>query len=409
MDMNELLRQTVARDASDLHITAGRPPMMRIHGELEPQTDFDVIDAETAEALVMQIISEKQRNELNEDLELDCSYSIPDVSRFRVNIFWRNGGMGAAIRTIPNKIPTMQELQLPPVITKLTQLKNGLVLVTGPTGSGKSTTLAAMMNAINSTRKDHIMTIEDPIEFVYDHNKAIVNQRELNAHTLSFSNALKHVLRQDPDVVLIGELRDLETIASAITIAETGHLVFGTLHTMGAAQTIDRIVDVFPSYQQQQIRMQLAGGLRAVVSQGLLPKVGGGRVAAREIMIVNQAVASLIRDGKTHQIYGVLQTGVADGMVTLEMDVARLLNREIITYDTAIGAVNDVKTFMMTIERVQPAEAQEQQGQQPGPAGQQQRKPAPAAKSAQKQRPAQAPPKGKPGKGGKGDKGSWWK
>ncbi len=406
MDMNELLRKTVALGASDLHITAGRPPMMRIHGELEPQTDFDEIDAAGVEALVMQIISEEQRKELDETLELDCSYWIPDVSRFRVNIFWRNGGMGAAIRTIPNKIPTMKELQLPPVIGKLTQLKNGLILVTGPTGSGKSTTLAAMVNMINATRKDHIMTIEDPIEFVYDHNKAIVNQRELNTHTHSFANALKHVLRQDPDVVLIGEMRDLETIASAITIAETGHLVFGTLHTMGAAQTIDRIVDVFPSYQQQQIRMQLAGGLRAVISQGLLPKIGGGRVAAREIMIVNQAVASLIRDGKTHQLYGQIQTGVADGMVTLEMDVARLLNREIITYDTAIGAVNDVKSFLMTIERAQPAEAQEQQGQQPGPAGQQQRKPAPAAKAAQKQRPAKAPAKGK---GGKGDKGSWWK
>jgi twitching motility protein PilT len=401
MDMIELLRKTVALGASDLHITAGRPPMMRIHGDLEPQAEFDVIDAESAEALVMQIISEEQRKELDETLELDCSYWIPDVSRFRVNIFWRNGGMGAAIRTIPNKIPTMKELQLPPVIAKLTQLKNGLVLVTGPTGSGKSTTLAAMVDTINATRKDHIMTIEDPIEFVYDHNKAIVNQRELNAHTLSFANALKHVLRQDPDVVLIGEMRDLETIASAITIAETGHLVFGTLHTMGAAQTIDRIVDVFPSYQQQQIRMQLAGGLRAVISQGLLPKKGGGRVAAREIMIVNQAIASLIRDGKTHQLYGQIQTGVADGMVTLEMDVARLLNREVITYDTAIGAVNDVKTFMMTIERVQPAPAPEQQ-----PAAQQQRKPAPGAKPAQKQRPSQAPPKGK---GGKGDKGSWWK
>jgi len=280
------------------------------------------------------------------------------------------------------------------VVSKLTQLKNGLVLVTGPTGSGKSTTLAAMMNTINATRKDHIMTIEDPIEFVYEHEKAIVNQRELNAHTLSFANALKHVLRQDPDVVLVGEMRDLETIASAITIAETGHLVFGTLHTMGAAQTVDRIVDVFPSYQQQQIRMQLAAGLRAVVSQVLLSRKSGGRVAAREIMIVNQAISSLIREGKSHHLYGQLQTGVADGMATLEMDVARLLSRDVITYDTALGAVNDVKTFLTIIERVH---------SEPTP---QPQKPAQAARP--QQRPAQkgAP---RPAPKGKDSKGNWWK
>ncbi len=402
MDMIELLRQTVKRGASDLHLTIGRPPVMRISGELEPQADFDMLDAAGAEGLISQIITDEQRKELDEELELDCSYSIADVSRFRVNVFWRNGGMGAAIRAIPNKIPTLQELQLPQVVAKLTELKNGLVLVTGPTGSGKSTTLAAMMDTINKTRKDHIMTIEDPIEFVYDHEKAIINQRELNAHTLSFGNALKHVLRQDPDVVLVGEIRDLETIASAITIAETGHLVFGTLHTMGAAQTIDRIVDVFPSYQQQQIRMQLAGGLRAVISQTLLPKKGGGRTAAREIMIVNQAVASLVREGKTHQIYGQLQTGAADGMVTLEMDVARLLSRDMITYDSALGAVNDVKTFLTIIERVQTEPAPQQQ--QPAPAAQQGKKAAPAAGAAKQQkRPTQPPQKGKD------SKGSWWK
>lgn len=397
MDMIELLRQTVARNASDLHITIGRPPMLRIHGELEPQSDFEVLDAASAEKLIMQIITPEQRKQLDEELELDCSYSIPDVSRFRVNIFWRNGGMGAAIRAIPNKIPTLQELQLPAVVAKLTQLKNGLILVTGPTGSGKSTTLAAMMDAINRSRKDHIMTIEDPIEFVYDHKKAIVNQRELNAHTLSFANALKHVLRQDPDVVLVGEMRDLETIASAITIAETGHLVFGTLHTMGAAQTIDRIVDVFPSYQQQQIRMQLAGGLRAVISQVLLARKKGGRVAAREIMVVNQAVSSLIREGKSHQIYGQLQTGAAEGMVTLEMDVARLLNRDVITYETALGAVNDVKTFLTIVEHVSAREASEQQRPQ---------KAAPGARP--HQRPA---PKGaqRPAPKGKGSKSGWWK
>lgn len=398
MDMIEILRETVARDASDLHITVGRPPVMRIHGELEPQNDFEMLTGELAEALVMQIITEEQRKELDETLELDCSYSIPDVSRFRVNVFFRNGGMGAAIRTIPSKIPSMEQLALPPVIAKLTQLKNGLVLVTGPTGSGKSTTLAAMMDTINRTRKDHIMTIEDPIEFVYDHNMAIINQRELNAHTQSFGNALKHVLRQDPDVVLVGEMRDLETIASAITIAETGHLVFGTLHTMGAAQTIDRIVDVFPSYQQQQIKMQLATGLRAVISQTLLSKKGGGRVAAREIMIVNQAVSSLIREGKSHQIYGQLQTGVADGMTTLEMDMARLLAHDVVTYETALSGVNDVKTFMTIIDRVSSSPQQS--------APQQQQKPAPAAQQAPKKPPQKPPskpaPKGKDGKG-------WWK
>jgi len=394
MDMIELLRQTVSRGASDLHITIGRPPMMRIHGELEAQKEFEVLDAAGAEALVMQIITQEQRKELDTELELDCSYSIPDVSRFRVNVFWRDGGMGAAIRTIPTKIPTMRELQLPAVVAKLTELKNGLVLVTGPTGSGKSTTLAAMIDAINKTRKDHIMTIEDPIEFVYDHQMAIINQRELNAHTLSFANALKHVLRQDPDVVLVGEMRDLETIASAITIAETGHLVFATLHTMGAAQTIDRIVDVFPSYQQQQIRMQLAGGLRAVISQTLLAKKGGGRTAAREIMIVTSAVSSLIREGKTHQIYGQLQTGSAEGMVTLEMDMARLLNRDIVTYDVALGAVNDVKTFLAIIERVSTEPAAQPQS--------------PPAKKPQKGAPA-ARPQQRPSPKGKDAKGSWWK
>ena len=395
MDMNDLLRQAVKCGASDTHITIGRPPVMRIHGELEPQKDYEVLDADATEQLITQIITDEQRKELDETLELDCSHSIPGVSRFRVNVFWRNGGMGAAIRTIPHKIPTMEELALPPVIRKFTQLKNGLVLVTGPTGSGKSTTLAAMMDAINKSRKDHIMTIEDPIEFVYDHIKSIINQRELNAHTLSFENALKHVLRQDPDVVLVGEMRDLETIASAITIAETGHLVFGTLHTMGAAPTIDRIIDVFPSYQQQQIRMQLSAGLRGVVSQILLPKNKGGRIAAREIMVVNQAISSLIREGKSHQIYGQLQTGAGDGMVTLEMDIARLLMRDMISYESALGAVNDVKTFLTIVERTAPPPAAEPQGQKPAPAaaGQPQKKPA--------ARPA--PTKKKDSKSG------WWK
>jgi twitching motility protein PilT len=391
MDMIEILRQTVAHKASDLHITIGRPPTLRIHGELEPQKDYQALTAADTEALISQIITEGQRKELDKTLELDCSYFIADVSRFRVNVFFRNGGMGAAIRTIPNKIPTLRELELPPVAERLTEAKNGLVLVTGPTGSGKSTTLAAMIDAINRTRKDHIMTIEDPIEFVYEHNKSLINQRELNAHTLSFAEALKHVLRQDPDVVLVGEMRDLETIASAVTIAETGHLVFGTLHTMGAAQTVDRIVDVFPSYQQQQIRMQLAGGLRAVISQVLLPRKSGGRVAAREIMVVNQGISSMIREGKTHQLYGQIQTGASEGMFTLEMDVARLLSRDVITYEAAISAVNDVKTFLTIIERVSSA--------RPAP---QKPKPAPASGGQPRPQPRPAPH-------GKDSKGSWWK
>jgi twitching motility protein PilT len=396
MDMIEILKQTVARKASDLHVSIGRPPVMRIHGELEPQKDYPVLQAADTERLIMQIVNEDQRKELDETLELDCSYSIPNVSRFRVNVYWRNGGMGAAIRTIPNKIPTLQELELPPVIERLTQANNGLILVTGPTGSGKSTTLAAMIDMINKTRKDHIMTIEDPIEFVYEHNKALINQRELNAHTLSFANALKHVLRQDPDVVLVGEMRDLETIAAAITIAETGHLVFGTLHTMGAAQTVDRIVDVFPSYQQQQIRMQLAGGLKAVISQTLISRRTGGRVAAREIMIVTQGISSMIREGKSHQLYGQIQTGASEGMITLEMDVARLLARDIITYDTAIGAVNDVKTFLTLIERIHTAAPQQPQQQQPKAA------PQPGAQKAQHQPQPPRPAQQKDAKG-------WWK
>jgi twitching motility protein PilT len=352
MEMEEILRRAVQLNASDILITSGRPPIFRIDGKLEPQDRYPSLDTSEAEKLISELLLGNRRKELDERFELDFSHSIPEVSRFRVNVYFRDGGMAAAIRIIPSRIPTLGELKLPPIVDDLIQEKNGLVLVTGPTGSGKSTTLAAMIDAINKSRKDHIITIEDPIEFVYKHDKAVIDQRELYAHTHSFANALKHIFRQTPDVVLVGEMRDLETISLAITVAETGHLVFGTLHTMGAAQTVNRIVDVFPSHQQQQIRIQLASALKAVISQLLLPRKTGGRIAAREIMVVDTAISSLIREGKTHQIYGNIETGSSEGMITMEMDVAMLLANDMITYETAISAVNDEDTFLGIIDRV---------------------------------------------------------
>lgn len=352
MEMLDVMRACVDKGASDLHLTIGAPPMVRHHGDIMPLMDTRPLTSEEVERMIYSILTERQRKEFEETLDLDCSYAMPGVSRFRVNVYHRNGGMGCVMRVVSSKVPSMADLAMPKSIMELTKLTSGMVLVTGPTGSGKSTTLAAILNQINLTKRHHIMTVEDPIEFVYDHHKSIVNQREVHQHTQSFKEALRRVLRQDPDVVLIGEMRDLETIETALTVAETGHLVFGTLHTLGAAQTVDRIVDAFPAYQQQQIRMQLAGGLKAVVSQMLVPKAdGSGRLAVREIMKVTAGIGGQIRDGKTHQIYGAIQTGKNVGMITLEEDVARFYARKVITYDVAVSVVNDLSTFHALCQR----------------------------------------------------------
>ncbi len=352
MEMLEVMRSVVKKGASDLHLTIGVPPMIRHHGEIIPLMDCRPLNSEDVEKLIFSILTERQKKEFEETLDLDCSYSMPGLCRFRVNVYHRNGGMGCVMRVITSTVPSMADLGLPKTVQELVDLKSGMVLVTGPTGSGKSTTLAAILNQINLTKRHHIMTVEDPIEFVYTHAKSIVNQREVHQHTRSFKEALRRVLRQDPDVVLIGEMRDLETIETALTVAETGHLVFGTLHTMGAAQTVDRIVDAFPAYQQQQVRMQVAGGLKAVVSQMLVPKAdGSGRLAVREIMKVTAGIGGQIRDGKSHQIYGSIQTGKNVGMITLEEDVARYYARKIITYDVASAVVNDLSTFHILCQR----------------------------------------------------------
>ena len=345
MNITAILTQATGRKASDVHLTVGRPPMIRLSGKLVPLLEH-VLTAEDTQSLVFSMLTPEQQQRYLQDHELDLSYTVPDVSRFRVNCYFQKGGMAAALRGIPSIIPTMEEIGLPPICAEFIRLRNGLVLVTGPTGSGKSTTLAAMINAINRERECHILTIEDPIEFVYQHQKAMVNQREVGAHTRSFANALRSLLREDPNVVLVGEMRDLETIAATITIAETGHLVFGTLHTLDAAQTVDRIIDVFPPYQQQQIRAMLAGALRGVVCQQLIPrKDGKGRLAAREILLVTNAIGNMIREGKTHQIYSVIQTSGQLGMTTMEQSVNQLMQKGLITYETAVANVNDPKAI----------------------------------------------------------------
>jgi twitching motility protein PilT len=324
MDMLSLLTIAQKRGASDIIITVGRPPMFRVTGQLVPEGS-DIVVPELSKRLVYSILNDEQRATFEEESELDLSISLKNVGRFRVNVFKQRGCVGAALRTIVSKIPTLQELDLPKSIINFCNLHSGLICVTGPTGSGKSTTLSAMINYINQNRKAHIITIEDPIEFVHPHINSVIEQREIGKDTNSYTKALKSILRQDPDVVLVGEMRDLETIAAALTIAETGHIVFSTLHTQSAAQTIDRIVDVFPPYQQQQIRTQLASTLKGVVSQLLLPRADGmGRVAAREIMVVNSAISNLIREGKTFQIPSAIQTGQNLGMVSMDKSLQNL-------------------------------------------------------------------------------------
>ena len=345
--MAELLQYAVQYGASDLHLTVGRPPMVRIVGRLVASGYEQILNAEDTKSLVYSILTDDQKAKYEEEHELDFSIGIEDVSRFRVNVFVQKGSVAAVFRTIGDRIPTVLDLELPPCVHDLALLPKGLVCVTGPTGSGKSTTLAAMINLINHERELHIVTIEDPIEFVHPHIKATINQRELGSDTHSFPKALKSVLREDPDVVLVGEMRDLETIAAALTLAETGHLVLSTLHTQDAAQTVDRIIDVFPPYQQEQIRVQVAATIKGVISQILLPRAdGNGRIAAMEILVVNPGIAAVIRQGRTHQIYSAIQTGSADGMRTMEQSLAELYHEGLITAEDAMIKCNHLSELV---------------------------------------------------------------
>jgi twitching motility protein PilT len=330
-----LLDEVVKRKASDLHLQVGLPPMLRVDGSLVAVTGADPLDEEALETLLFAILDEDQKQILIKDKEFDFSFSYGDLGRFRVNAFHERGNMAAALRLIPNQILTIEQLGLPPIINKFADYPRGLVLVTGPTGSGKSTTLAGMVGKINSDKAVHIITIEDPIEYTHKSHRSVVVQREVHYDTYSFSAALRSALREDPDVVLIGEMRDLETIASAITIAETGHLVFATLHTNSAAQSIDRMIDVFPPHQQPQIRSQLSNILMAIVSQRLIPAIGGGRIAASEILVGTPAVRNIIREGKTHQLEAVIQTGAEFGMQSMDKTLVELIHSGTITYDDA--------------------------------------------------------------------------
>jgi twitching motility protein PilT len=326
IDFADLLMDVVGRRASDLHISSGAPPIVRIRGRLDRLEDYPVLSSTDTREIVYSILSGDQRQRLETNWQLDFAYSIPGHARFRVNAYYQRGAIGAAFRLIPFGLTSIDQLGLPQVVHDLTRKPRGFVLVTGPTGSGKSTTLAAMLDEINSSREEHIMTIEDPIEFLHAHKRCLVNQRELGSDAQSFADALKAALRQDPDVILVGEMRDLETISTALTAAETGHLVFATLHTQDTAQTIDRIIDVFPPEQQGQVRVQLSVALQGVVTQQLLPTAdGSGRAAACEVLVPNPAVRNLIREGKTHQIYSVLQTGSAQGMQTMDAALVSLV------------------------------------------------------------------------------------
>src|SRR6266513_3183280 len=330
--IDELLEHMVARDAADRHVTVGTPPVIRVRGEIERVGDYNPLTPEETQELLYRVLSSEQQKNLEIKRQLDFSHSIPGLARFRVNVYFQRESIGAAFRLIPAELKTLEELGIPSSLHQLAEKPRGIVLVTGPTGSGKSTTLAALIDEINRNRSEHILTIEDPIEFLHRHKRCIVNQREIGPDATSFSDALRAALRQDPDVILVGEMRDLETISTALTAAETGHLVFATLHTQDTAQTIDRIIDVFPPFQQQQVRVQLSVALQGIVTQQLLPTAdGSGRCMAAEVLIPTPAVRNLIREGKTHQIYSVLQTSAQAGMQTMDSSLATLVRAGKIT------------------------------------------------------------------------------
>jgi twitching motility protein PilT len=337
MHINDLLELVLQYRGSDLHLTAGSPPIIRVHGDLHPMTHLDTLNGSQIRHLVYSIISQKQREKFEAELELDTSYALPGKGRFRVNVFLQRDSVGCVMRAIPYEIVDFDVLGVPPAVKTWANLPRGLVLVTGPTGSGKSTTLASLIDIVNKDRAVHIMTVEDPIEFLHQHKRSIINQREVGEDTHTFANALKHVLRQDPDVILVGEMRDLETISTALTASETGHLVFATLHTQDAPQSIDRVIDVFPSHQQQQVRVQLAAALQGICTQTLIPtRDGQGRTIACEVMVATPAIRNLIREGKVHQIYSMLQAGGKYGMVTMDMSLAQLVRAGKISLEMAL-------------------------------------------------------------------------
>ncbi|KKL00746.1 type IV pilus twitching motility protein PilT [Rheinheimera mesophila] len=344
MDITELLAFSVQHKASDLHLSAGVPPLIRVDGDVR-RLNIPALDHKAVHALVYDIMNDRQRKEYEEKLESDFSFEVPGLARFRVNAFVQNRGAAAVFRTIPSEVLSLDDLQAPEVFRSISDNPRGLVLVTGPTGSGKSTTLAAMIDYINTTKNHHILTIEDPIEFVHQNKLSLINQREVHRDTHSFSNALRSALREDPDVILVGELRDLETIRLAMTAAETGHLVFGTLHTTSAPKTIDRIIDVFPGEEKAMVRSMLSESLRAVISQTLLKKNGGGRVAAHEIMLGVPAIRNLIREDKIAQMYSVIQTGAAHGMQTMDQCLINLVNRGVINQKDALAKAQDKNSF----------------------------------------------------------------
>ncbi len=350
LTLRELLDNMVKRNASDLHITVGSPPILRIDGKLT-KTEYDILGPEQTKKLAYSVMNERQRQAFEENSELDLSFGVESLSRFRCNVFMQRGNVAIALRQIPFKIQTFEELGLPEAVEKLGELPRGLVLVCGPTGSGKSTTLAALIDKINNERNMHILTVEDPIEYLHKHKNCLVNQREIHSDTKAFATSLKYALRQDPDVVLIGEMRDLETMEAALTISETGHLAFATLHTNSAAEAVNRIVDVFPTNQQEQVRVQLSFVLQAILCQQLIPRVGGGRVMALEILVATPAIRAVIRDDKIHQIYSLIQAGQKYGMRTMNQSLFDIYSKKKITFNDAIGRSSNIQEFEEMINR----------------------------------------------------------
>ncbi|MEZ0324220.1 MAG: type IV pilus twitching motility protein PilT [Hydrogenothermaceae bacterium] len=353
LSIDEIAREAVSRKASDIHITAGLPPAIRVDGKLIPMVGYPVLTPKDSQQLIYSFMNEKQRKTFEERKELDFSFGIRGIGRFRVNVFYQRGTVAAALRRIPYEIKPIEELGLIPKVKDLCKLSMGLVLVTGPTGSGKTTTLASMIDYINANFPHHIITIEDPIEYVYQHKKSVIAQREVGTDTDSFANALKYALREDPDVILVGEMRDLETIRAALTAAETGHLVFGTLHTNTAVQTINRIINVFPMEEQDQIRTELSFVLQGVISQRLLPKIGGGRVLIHEVMVPNTAIRNLIRENKIHQIYGLMQTGQAEsGMQTMNQSIVNAIRNNLITLEDGLRISPDPEELKRMVRTI---------------------------------------------------------